>query len=231
MEGDARTWTVISLGGSCIVPGEIDIDFLQRFKMLIEERVRAGMRFMIITGGGRTAREYQEALGKLGNTSKDGLDWVGVGAVRLNALLVAKMFGDLAHSEVVNIDPKDFSGTEKAIVVGGAWGVGTSTDYGSVNFAKRVGATRLVNLSNIDKVYTADPRTNPDAQPIDTITWAEFRKLIPSEWTPGLSSPFDPIAAKMAEAIGLEVAIMNGKNLDNLAEYLDGREFTGTVIS
>ncbi|HEY0979731.1 MAG TPA: UMP kinase, partial [Candidatus Paceibacterota bacterium] len=87
------------------------------------------------------------------------------------------------------------------------------------------------NLSNIDYVYTADPRTNPDAQKIENIGWADFRKLIPTEWDPGLSSPFDPVAAREAEALKLEVAVINGNNLEAFEHYLDGKPFSGTVIS
>jgi len=97
--------------------------------------------------------------------------------------------------------------------------------------AKTLGAKKLVNLSNIDYVYTADPRKDPDAQKIENISWSDFRKLIPSEWDPGLSSPFDPIAAKEAESLGLEVAIINGANLASFSDYLDGKPFKGTVIS
>jgi uridylate kinase len=88
-----------------------------------------------------------------------------------------------------------------------------------------------VNLSNIDYVYTADPRTDPSATKIETISWSEFRKLIPSEWDPGLSSPFDPVAAREAEALGLEVAVINGMDLEAFGNYIDGKSFVGTVIS
>lgn len=231
MESSAHNWTVISLGGSCIVPGKIDVEFLKGFRDLISKKVSEGHSFIIITGGGKTARTYQIALGEIGGASRDDLDWVGIGALRLNGMLVARMFGDLAHPEVVNDPFSGFASLGKRIIIGGAPKPGASTDFGSVNFAKQIGAKKLINLSNIDKVYTDDPRTNLDARPIDTIGWAEFRTMLPTEWAPGLSAPFDPIAAKAAEELGLEVAVMNGKNLENLAAYLDGREFMGTVIS
>jgi uridylate kinase len=79
-------------------------------------------------------------------------------------------------------------------------------------------------------VYTADPRINPDATKIERTTWSDFRKLIPSEWDPGLSSPFDPIAAKEAERMKLEVAVINGAKLAEFEKYIEGQPFTGTVI-
>jgi uridylate kinase len=117
------------------------------------------------------------------------------------------------------------------ILIAAGWQPGWSTDYVATLIAKNVGATRLVNLSNIDYVYDRDPRTHPDAKKIEKASWAEFRKLIPEAWDPGLSSPFDPVAAKEAESIGLEVAIINGARLAEFSHYLDGKPFKGTVIS
>ena len=65
---------------------------------------------------------------------------------------------------------------------------------------------------------------------IEKSNWADFRKLIPDHWDPGLSSPFDPVAAKEAAALGLEVAIMNGNSLPEFEKYLSGQEFVGTII-
>jgi hypothetical protein len=61
-----------------------------------------------------------------------------------------------------------------------------------------------------------DPKKFPDAKIIKESSWADFRKILPTEWDPGLNAPFDPIAAKKAEELGLEVVIMNGKNIENL---------------
>lgn len=231
METPAHNWTVISLGGSLICPDGVDVAFLKGFKDLISGYAAKGRSFVIITGGGKIARQYQIALSEISTVSATDLDWVGIGALRLNGMLVSKMFGELAHPEVVNNGPDGLNGVTKSIVICGAERPGSSTDLGAVRFAQKVGATKLINLSNIDKVYTADPRTNPEATPIEKISWVEFRKMIPETWEPGLSAPFDPIASKMAEEMRLEVAVMNGKNLENLAAYLDGREFLGTVIS
>jgi uridylate kinase len=93
-----------------------------------------------------------------------------------------------------------------------------------------VKAHKVINLSNTDYVYTDNPKTNPDAQKIETINWSEFRKLIPEEWGPGLSSPFDPVAAREAERIGLEVAQINGNKIEEVMHYVHGENFIGTRI-
>ncbi|MCX6710850.1 MAG: UMP kinase, partial [Candidatus Woesearchaeota archaeon] len=56
---------VISLGGSIIVPEDIDVQFLKRFRNTILKHIRRGKRFIIIAGGGRTARIYMNAAEKI----------------------------------------------------------------------------------------------------------------------------------------------------------------------
>ena len=53
---------VVSLGGSLIVPDQIDYNFLKNFKKFILSRVKKNERFILITGGGSSARIYQQAL-------------------------------------------------------------------------------------------------------------------------------------------------------------------------
>lgn len=213
-----------------IVPDAIDVDFLSRFKALILEKVQGGLSFAIIAGGGKTARRYQEAAETVTKLSQQDLDWIGIHATRLNAQLFRNVFAGYVRPEVVH-NPTLTIEVEEPILMAAGWQPGCSTDYDAVLMAKNLGAKRLVNLSNIDYVYTADPKKDPAAEKIEKISWADFRKLIPAEWDPGLSSPFDPIAAKEAETLGLEVAIMNGAHLEEFSHYLDGKPFTGTVIS
>ena len=206
---------IISLGGSLIIPDQVDIEFLKSFKALILSHVLQGKRFIIITGGGKLCRRYQEVAKELSSASNVDLDWIGIASLKLNAELLRVIFEAEAHKKVIfNLSlPFVF---DKPIVVGAAFEPGQSTDWDAVLGAKNVGAKKIINLSNIDYVYDTDPKVNPNAKKIENISWAEYRKLIPAEWNPGLNSPFDPIASKMAEEAGIEVAIMNGKPLDNL---------------
>jgi uridylate kinase len=79
-------------------------------------------------------------------------------------------------------------------------------------------------------VYTTDPRHDKNAQKLKIISWPDFRALIPTDWDPGLSTPFDPIAAKVAEHSAIEVAIINGERISEVVSYLEGRPFIGTRI-
>ena len=226
---------VISLGGSLIVPEEIDVLFLKEFRNLILEHVTKGKKFVIDTGGGKTCRKYQAAAREIVEASKEDLDWIGFTVNNVNAELVRVIFGKDAFKKVFH----DLS--EKAlreaiiqspIVIGGALEPGHSSDFDAVLAAKTVGAKKIINLSNTDYVYDSDPKINPNAKKIENISWSEYRKIIPKEWThSGLNTPFDPVASKAAEEDGIEVVIMNGKPIGNLAKYLNGEKFLGTKIS
>lgn len=221
----------MSVGGSLIVPDQIDTSFLSSFRTLVQKKIREGLSFYIIAGGGKLARRYQEAAKEvLGTLGSDESDWLGIHATRLNAHLVRTLFLEETADKIVK-NPERAVNPKYPVVVGGGFRPGNSTDLAAVVAAKKIGAKKVINLSNIDYVYTADPRKDPNATKIETISWPEFRKLIPKDWDPGLSSPFDPIAAKEAEAAGIEVAIINGAKLEELENYLSGKPFIGTVIS
>lgn len=218
---------VISLGGSIIVPGEIDKVFLKKFREIILRLEQT--RFMIICGGGKICRNYQNAAKEIAEVSKEDLDWIGISATWLNAELVRSIFGEEAHEKVIH-DPHDQIDSSKRVIIGAGFEPGSSTDLRAVQLAKRFGAVRVINMSNIDYVYSADPKKDPNAERLTEISWSEFRKLVGNEWDPGLNMPFDPIASREGEELGLEVIII-GNDITNLEKLLRGEPFRGTTIT
>lgn len=228
--------TVVSLGGSIVAPEGPDTAFLAAFRDLVYRHLAKdpGRRLILVVGGGGPARLWQKAYREVqaaGNhaANHDAQDWVGIMATRLNAQLVKALFGDFAPQDVV-IDPSVVDLFMGRILVAAGWKPGFSTDFDAVVLAEKFGAGTVVNLSNIAKVYTDDPRTNPDARPLDSVTWKEFRALVGDEWSPGKNVPFDPIASKRAGEVGLRVICAAGRDLPNLEAMLEGRDFVGTVI-
>ena len=161
---------VVSVGGSLIVPDQIDTAFLSTFRSLILAKIQEGFTFSIIAGGGKLARRYQEAAHAVrGDLPRDDLDWLGIHSTRLNGHLIRTIFKEEAHHMLFK-DPTSELATEDKIMVAAGWRPGWSTDYCAVLIAKQLGAKKLVNLSNIDYVYDSDPRTNPDAKKIEKTT-------------------------------------------------------------
>lgn len=225
---------VVSLGGSLIVPDEIDWGFVRNFKKIIKKQITKGSRFIIITGGGKLARRYQDAaVNVTKKLTDDDRDWLGIHATRMNAHFIRTIFRADAHP-VINKNPndlEDFFNFKENILVAAGWRPGFSTDYDAVVLGEYFGVKKIINMSNIDYVCDKDPRKFPDAKKLKNISWADFRKMVGDKWDPGMNAPFDPIASKLADKAEMEVVILNGKKLKNMENCLEGKKFNGTVIS
>ncbi len=235
MESPYQEKIVISVGGSLVVPdGGINTEFLTKLNTFVRAQLAQfpKRQFFLVVGGGSTARHYRDAGREvLGHElTRDDLDWLGIHATRLNAQLVRTIFRDIAHPYLI----KHYDIIRKVkepVVVASGWKPGWSTDFDAILICEDYNVRTVLNLSNITQVYDADPRTNPTAKPIDKISWKDFRKLIGEEWIPGMNAPFDPVAAKRAEEIGVKVVVMSGDNFANIERYFKGEKFLGTVIA
>jgi len=219
---------IMSLGGSVIVPDNIDVKFLKNFKKIIEKFLKKNYKFVIICGGGKTARDYQKAASGIIKLNNEDLDWLGIHATRLNAHLMKTLFENTAENEIVN-NPTKKRKFDKKIIIAAGWKPGWSTDYDAVLLAKNLKVKTIINMSNIDYVYDSDPKKNKNAKKIENICWKHFRKISGNKWKAGLNKPFDPIAAKEAEKSKLKVLII-GKNLSNFENLLSNKKFKGTII-
>ncbi len=226
-----RQTKILSIGGSIIIPKiGFDTNFLKKFKALILGEVAKGTRFILVIGGGVTARIYQAGLKSLVGNNSHMLDLIGIETTRLNAHFVRLLFGPHAYQEVV-CDPTKPVKTNKSIIVACGWKPGCSTDADAVLLARAYGAKQLINASNIAYVYTKDPNKYPDAEKVEVIDWETYRReIVGDTWSPGKNSPFDPIASRDAEKFGMTVSIVRGSDLGELRKTIQGKKFRGTVI-
>lgn len=224
---------VLSLGGSLVVPnGGIDVQFLIDFNTFIRDQISSKKRrFFITVGGGGTTRHYQKAAHDVRHQDIDDidLDWLGLHATRLNAQLVRTIFRDIADIRVIK-HYEVILKIEKPVAIAAGWKPGWSTDYCAVTLCQDYSIPHVINLTNIDHVYDKDPRSHPEAKPLNDMTWEAYRTMVGDKWIPGMNAPFDPVASKLAQDIDVTVKILNGKNLDNLALAIDGKPFVGTTI-
>ena len=224
---------ILSLGGSLVVPnGGVDTNFLSQFNTFIRNQVSSKQRrFFITVGGGGTTRHYQQAASQVRREELDDIDrdWLGIHATRLNAQMIRTIFRDIADPRVIK-HYEIILKIDKPVAIAGGWKPGWSTDYCAVTLCQDYGIKSVINMTNIDYVYEKDPKKFPEAKPLTNISWKKYRQMIGDKWTPGMHAPFDPIASKLAQDLGITVKILNGKNLKNLGLAIDNKSFIGTTI-
>lgn len=224
----------MSIGGSLIVPQSgIDTNFLSKLNKFIRDQItqNKNRQFFLVAGGGKLARDYRDAGAEVikHELTADDLDWLGIHSTRLNAHLLRTIFRDIAHPIILD-NYETIRKPVEPVVVGAGWKPGASTDHDAILICEDYNVRKVINLSNIDQVFDKDPNKNKNAKPIDKIKWADFRKLVGDKWIPGMNAPFDPIAAKKAEELGVKVIVLNGNNFENLEKCFRGEDFLGTVI-
>jgi uridylate kinase len=224
---------IISVGGSLIVPEEKpNVAFLAALRDVLAGFVQQGDRFVLVTGGGRTARVYIDAAKDVAELVNDDLDWLGIHATRLNGHLLRTIFRNIAHPIVIKhpLATPLVESWKGNVLIAAGWKPGRSTDYVACRIAKRLGVKTVINLSNIKKVYTGDPKKDPHAQPRDEMRWKEYRKMVGNEWSPGLSAPFDPIASRFCEKNNIRVLVLGGMRMEPISEYLTSGKIDGTML-
>jgi uridylate kinase len=221
---------VLALGGSIVHPDRIDVDFLKAFKPFAMDVVKSGRKLVIVIGGGKLARVFQDAAHGITQIDDEDKDWLGIHSTRLNAHLLRTIFKDIADPVVVDERYK-IEVPHYPITIASGWRPGWSTDYIAVQLAIDYDADAAIIAGKPAFVYDKDPQTNADAKPIKEISWADYRKLIPEKWTPGMGAPVDPVASALGEKSKMKAIIINGKDLENFKELIDGNDFTGTIIA
>lgn len=219
---------VVALGGSIVFPGGIDPGFLRRFRTFLSSYEKT-KKFLLVIGGGRLAREYQEAGGCVRALTNNEKDWLGIHATRANAEFLRIALGKVADPRV--IAGKGAPRLRFPVTIACGWGPGYSTDYVAIALAAKLKVPEVVVAGRPAFVYDRDFVKAKKAKPITVLSWAEYRTLIPSRWDPGAHAPIDPVAARLAEKKGIEAIVIEGRNLKNLGFLLRGGNFFGSRIN
>lgn len=214
---------VISLGGSIIIPKELDVIFLKKFSKLIKE-LKKKHKLSIVCGGGYTARLYTRKRKELGLTI-DQAHKLGIFATHLNSKLVAELIG----GKFSNKHPEKI-GRMRSLIVSGGYKVGWTTDTDAALIAKTMKADVLINLTNVKGVYTKDPNKYKNAEFIEKMSWEKFENMFGKKITgAGKHYVFDPVAGQICKKNKIKVIIL-GKDIKNLNDFIKNRNFVGTVI-
>jgi len=226
-KGENKIW-VISLGGSRIIPDEVDEKFLLEFKKLIDSH--KSKKFVVVTGGGTTARKYMTALKELGKKTKtQGL--TGIAITRLHAKFLTRIFGKSANEDIpVNMKKvKNLLAKNHIVFCGGLrYGPKNTSDSTAASLAAYLDSP-FINLTNVKGLYTKNPQKYKDAKFIPKITWKDFKKIVDKiKYHAGQHFVLDQAGAKIILKDKIPTYIVGDlKAIDNI---LKGKKSGGTVI-
>ena len=219
---------VISIGGSVLV-SNLEPARIKQYADTIR-KIAIDNELVVVTGGGVAARDYIKTARALG-ANEMLCDLMGIDVTRLNATLLIAALGEDAYPQV----PETYEEAQRAvelgkIVVMGGVVPGQTTDAVSVMLAELLGAELVINATSVDGVYTADPKSNPDAKKFDTMTPAQLVDIvIRTEMKAGSNSPIDPLAAKIIERCNISMIVVDGRNPENIINAVSGKH-DGTQI-
>lgn len=223
-----KVW-VISLGGSRIVPDNVDDEFLLKFKKLIDSH--NAQKFVIVTGGGSTARKYISALRKLGESTKT-QSMEGIAITRLHAKFMSILFGRNASNELpLNIEKIERLLRKNRVVFCGAlrYEKKDTSDGTAAKIARHLKCP-FINLTNVKGLYTSDPRKNKNAKFIKKIKWGDFAKFVNKiKYKAGQHFVLDQNAARIIERDKITTYIVG--SLTAIDNILRKKKFVGTLIS
>jgi len=223
---------VLSVGGSVLIgddgPDTAYIRALAKVLLGLSGRYR----LYIVTGGGKVARQYIMAGRALG-ADESYLDEMGIEVTRLNARLLITVLGERSnHAPAKNYEEAVHLGRTHSIVVMGGVSPGITTDAVSALLAERVRAVRLVNATSVAGAYTSDPRKDSSARMIPAMSHRELVALVSgAPHAAGPNNVFDPVGAQVLERSRIPLMIVDGRDLKNLRDAVEGRKFKGTLVS
>ncbi len=220
---------VLSLGGSLVNPGTPDSQYVSSLARMLRS---TKYRFGIVVGGGRLARRWADSARKKG-ASEFEADEAAIDATKKNAQFVIDILRKDVNRVVCNTfeQAREHSKKHRFVVMGGTI-PGITTDSDAALLAECLGATRLLNLSNIDGIYSANPVRNPDAKKFHSMHYPQLIDLAGKNdlRKAGTHFVFDFLACKLIARSKIEAHFVHGRNLLDVRKAIEGKPHGGTVV-
>ncbi len=220
----------VNFGGSVLCPEWPDLETLREAAESVRELVRRRHEVLVVVGGGGTARRYIEAGGRLGG-SETVLHELGIRATHLNALLLALALGDLSEPSL----PPTFHEAIQMILRGkvpvmGGTVPGHTTDAVAAMGARATNSSLLIYVTDVDGIYTSDPKLDPQARKLDRVKVEELLKIVGSRVTPGMRTVLDPVAVKLLQRLRIRTVVVGKAEIPRIPLIVEGQGHGGTEI-
>ena len=209
----------------------IDFDKVLEICKEITEVTSKGIEVAIVVGGGNFWRGRSNQ-----QMDRCTSDYIGMLGTTMNALAIGDAFKQLGQEvrvqtgvemrQIAEYYIKDRANkhlNNKRVVVFGC-GTGSpffSTDTAAALRAAEIGADALLKATNVDGIYTKDPKKHEDAKKIEEITYLEIlnKKL----------NVMDTTATSLCMDNNIPIIVFDINKKDNLKKIISG-ENIGTIV-
>ena len=220
---------VVRVGGS-VVASPLNAPLIGRYVDLLKRLREEGHEVVAVVGGGSLARDFIGVAADLGLVEAD-RDWVAIHVSRLFARLFVLCLGEASCGSVsVTLGDAVACLKHGNVVVMGGLSPGMTTDAVAALVGERVKADLLVKASNVDGIFTKDPKKYYDSEKLDELGFDDLERLFEAtQHRPGINQILDPEAVKILRRCKLRTVVVNGNNVDNVLSAVKGK-LVGTVI-
>ena len=226
---------LLKLSGEALSTGAdgiLNFDFIAKVAEKIKECADKGAQIAIVVGGGniwrgktgtQITRSRSDHIGMLATTinslaMQTGLENAGLPAVTMTAIPMIQIAEPYVRDKAV-----EHLENGKAVIV--ACGTGSpffSTDTAAVLRAVELDADAALFAKNIDGVYTADPKKDPNAKKLDTESYNDIPK--------NDLAVIDSTAAAMGRENDLPILLFGLNDPENIVKAVMGEKL-GTIVS
>ncbi|MCD6215979.1 MAG: hypothetical protein J7J92_02805 [Candidatus Aenigmarchaeota archaeon] len=212
---------VIKVGGSLCVGKDGPKEVYFRKLISVLRNLSKTNKLILCVGGGRLTRSYEKLIKnfKLSNKEKEE---IFVDLVNANNKFLAFAIGVAPCIDLNSLTRR------KRIQVVGASRPGISTDADAAMAASKIGADLFIKLTNVDGIYTKDPRKYKHAKKMDFIPFTHLmkEKIKPH---PNNYGVLDYKAIEIISKNEIPTIVCNGKNPKVILDILKGKK-VGTFI-
>ena len=221
---------VVKLGGA-LFRRDPNIDALKQMAKALIGFASEGNQLVCVAGGGENARTYISAARRLG-AEESTCDIIGIQITRANAELLRIAMGSRALSKIpVSIAELPSLVDGGKVVVMGGLQPGQSTNAVAALAAEITRAQILVNATDVDGVYTEDPKKNPKAKLLRSVhvdkllNWA-----MAGEVFAGRYELLDPLALKILQRAKTPTRFVSLDDPENILSALKGKDIGTRVV-
>lgn len=221
---------VIRVGGSAVA-SPFNPKLMNDYVELLLNLKQQGHAVAAVIGGGSLSRELIKTARAMG-LSEPAQDEVAISVSRVAAQLFVLRLGTHGTLTVpTTIEDAAKSFKKGKIVVMGGLKPGMTTDSVAAMLAERVNADLLVKASNVDGVYTKDPKKHKDAEKLERLSFNDLRGLFEKEkHEAGIHQVIDPEAVRILQKNKIKTIVVDGFKPENVLLAVKG-EKVGTLIS